>query len=974
MDNALKALCQAIKKALVILKPEHNPVSFILLTGKTGQGKTALLTQSHLNQIPIDLQYKAQVFYNKQGVVVELGETWLNQNQHLLAYSLKRINQCHPYVRINGLFVCVDVHELIMMEPHALFQYCETHIQLAQRFGQALGHALDTALIMTKLDNLAGFNEFFLHEHENELMKPLGFSLMYGDNKKRFLYHFSGQYDNFLEMLGQQVIKKLHPVRSTAKRTLIREFPIQMAHLRVGIQALLQAASPQSLNFQALFFTSAEQGGFSYDGLNQKIYHEYALTIPNKIIQSINYQSYFIDGAIRAFQRNTKHHYPKITPRQKQLIAAMSAGVLVFLFFLGHQHISTSNVLEDAGKELLAYELLANQPKAQNQALYHLIKAEGKLTAMPNTLLSYPLVNQLRTQLQHTSEHLLHKDFLPKLVNILQQTFGNMALSPFERMKALKIYLMLGQPAKYSEQTVESWFKQYWHEHYPNKPIEQEMLLLKNALKQPFQPIDLDENLIRDARNYMNALPAGYLYYALAKESFPKEHQALVFDGFDLSARELPVYFTKKGFYQTFHQIPEIAKHLAEDAWVLQRQDIQNIQTEIEQAYCQEYIHWWQNFMRRSMPSHYQGYEQAQALAARLEKSQTISKLVQLIQQETSPDVGEEGALFNQKIANHLTEINLLTASATRSLEETIQELGKFIAPLILIKDGGRTIFEMTKARFIHENNLDPLSMLYLKARQLPEPAATWAKQIADDMWFVFIQDSKTYLNHLWREQVFTAYETTIAHRYPFEPKQVEEINITQFNAFFAPKGILTAFIQQHLKPFLDTSKPQWQAREVNGYRLPISDELLNELIRAHVISKMFYPDNADQSHITFSLQKIELDPVVANLQFSLGNTVLTDSQSSEAYAYFDWPMPDAKLEINAIDGQHYVLEEHGIWAFFKLLQKVNVLVDNNDSANLQILFEVNGNAGRYALRTQNKINPFSPGILTGFYLPDHVA
>ncbi|WP_232220841.1 type VI secretion IcmF C-terminal domain-containing protein [Legionella tunisiensis] len=136
----------------------------------------------------------------------------------------------------------------------------------------------------------------------------------------------------------------------------------------------------------------------------------------------------------------------------------------------------------------------------------------------------------------------------------------------------------------------------------------------------------------------------------------------------------------------------------------------------------------------------------------------------------------------------------------------------------------------------------------------------------------------------------------------------------------------------------------------------------------------MFFPEETETSKIEFSLQKINLDPVVSNLQLTIGKTTLSDNQSSDSYTLFNWPQVDAKLTLYSIEGNHYELEETGTWAFFKMLEKVNVLVDSNDSASLQILFEVNGNSGRYLLKTQNQINPFSPGILTGFILKSDVA
>ncbi len=44
-------------------------------------------------------------------------------------------------------------------------------------------------------------------------------------------------------MQGQRVINKMHPARSTIKRSLIREFPLQLASLRVPIQFLIQGIS-----------------------------------------------------------------------------------------------------------------------------------------------------------------------------------------------------------------------------------------------------------------------------------------------------------------------------------------------------------------------------------------------------------------------------------------------------------------------------------------------------------------------------------------------------------------------------------------------------------------------------------------------------------------------------------------------------------------------------------------------------------
>ncbi|STX28161.1 IcmF [Legionella beliardensis] len=973
MDKSLQALCEALKRISAQLKPQNNPISFILLTGKINQGKSALLKQSSLKHYAIEAESQAQIFYNDLGIILELGETWLNQRETLLASSLKQLNRCHKGIKISGIMLCIDCSDLFLVEPLNLQEQCKSHTLLLERFVSALGYPIDAALMFTKLDTLAGFAEFFQSEHDLNLKKPLGFSLESAQERSQLLSSYKIQFDKMIELLGQQIINKLHPARSTVKRTLIREFPLQLAGLRAPIQTLLQHLNSNLVSLQAIYFSSAEQGGLSVDRLNKRIQHEYALVLQDKFPQSTNYRAYFIADAIQAFQVQTQYHLSQLSKKQRLMIGATAALAGLLLIGLSYQYFKTAQLLDETSKELIAYETLSNQSNHAS-ALYHLSLAENKLNLIPKGILQVSVINQLKTKLHKNTKAKLRHNFLPELVTNLEQTLTNPSQTQSARYQALKIYLMLGEPEHFSEVEIRHWFKQYWQMRHSTELDDTQELLLKNALKQPFQPLVINHQLVSDVRNYLNALPVNYLYYSLAKSYFPRQKVTLDIKGFDLASRELPIYFTKAGFKQILASLTEITKKLQQENWVLARQDLDILPAQLEQAYCFDYVTWWQNFARRTRPHHYQGYEQARQLTQILQQTNAITNLLTLMQQQTSPEAEQQFELFNQKIANQFTPLNLMTASAAQEFTQNINELEKFLTTLSLINDHSQTIFNLTRSRFLGESVTDPLSTLYNKARQFPEPVASWAKQIADDTWFIFINDSKKYLNKKWQDNVFNVYQTTIAHRYPLDSLQGEEVALADFNKFFAPQGTLNAFVNEYLKPFLDTTHPQWQPKELNGYVLPISTDLVNELIRANVISNMFFPDNASTSRIEFSLQKINLDPMVGSLQLDIGQITLKDTQTSESYTNFSWPETNAKLSLNAIDGAHFELEEKGVWAFFKMLQKVNVLVDSNDSASLQILFEVNGNSGRYLLKTQNQINPFSPGILTGFNLNQDIA
>ena len=973
MDNSLRALCDAIKKILLQLKPQVNQLSFIVVTGKNEQGKTALLKQSNMEEMPVFSEQHAKIYFNQHGIIVELGENWLTNSKTLLQNTLKQLNRCNHYLKITGLILCVDVNNLLIADPTQFSEQKKAHLQLLERLGTNLGYQIELALVFTKMDTLAGFTEFYQMDHTTDLSKPLGFSLDCMNQLSKKVEAYTLQFNQLIEMLGQQVINKMHPVRSTIKRSLIREFPLQLASLRAPVQALIQGISPRLFHLHSIYFTSAEQGGVSIDRLNKKIQHEYALVVQDTFPQATNFRAYFAEGALKKIQEQCSQA-PQIRKfSQKPMIAVATSIAAVSLIILCYNYYKTSNLLDQASKELLVYDTLNSQGNNGAQALYHLSKAANKIDHIATNSISLPTVHQLKLNLHHNTQNRLQGEFLPSLTNELEQIITNSSSTPIVRYKALKIYLMLSQPGNLVATEVQDWFKNQWKGQKDNGSRKQ-LALLKHTLNKPLQNIVVKQQVITDARNYLNALPTSYLYYSIAKEYFPLEKQKISIQGFNLATDELPVYFTKAGFDEVIKEIPKISAQLQAENWVLARQDISQLQSMLTQAYCFDYVTWWQTFMRKSQPLHYQDYQQGRQVAQLLQQSNAINKLVMLAQQETKPDLTDNNSVFNQFIGSKFTDLNLMSQSSAKELSIKITELERFISTLSVVNDGGKTAFTITRTRFINEYASDPVSLLYAQARQLPEPLSSWATQIAGDTWSILIKDSRQYINQQWQQTVYREFQGTIAQRYPFDSSRHEEISMTDFNRFFATHGVLNTFTEQYVKPFLDVSSAQWKPKAVNDFVLPISPETLDEIIRANIITNMFFPNHGDESKIDFSLQKISLDPVVASLNLEIGETKLTDTQGSDSFMRFSWPQNNAKLSLNSIEGNHYELSEQGSWAIFKLLEKVNVLVDEQDSSSLQILFEVNSNSGRYLLKTNNQVNPFTPGILNGFTLNEAIV
>lgn len=974
MDKSLTALTDALKKVLAGLQPNQNSLSFVLLIGKAGQGKAALLHHNTHKNITVCAERTAEIYYNSQGIILNLDETWDNQGTNLLSQTLKQLNQCHRALRITGLLLVVDINELIIQSPTELTQKTQSHAQLLQRFGRALGYVVDTGFIFTKLDSLAGFCDFFQHDKRLDQGKPLGFSIDWGQKKGKLAHNYHARFEYLLESLSQDMLQKVHPVRSSLKRSLIREFPLQLANFQFAIEGLLKQTSPKRCRVCAIYFTSARQGGMSADHLNQKICHEYALTLPTQIPQSSNDRAYFIKGAFDAFQRQTYYTAPRPAITQKYVVRAASCLVGLTIALIVHHHVASSRILDNVSKELLAYDSLNKQTHKQNNALFHLSKAADALEQLKLSRLSPPALQQLHAHIDFTSKQHVNNGFLPQTLRALEHVLRDPEQSTSARYHALKIYITLGDPSKRSPNEIINWFQQYWQKNSTAEDLPRQVELLNKTLINPKQSLNINQQLVRDTRAYLNAIPAGYLYYSLLKESFSTEKKNLHWDGFNLGETEVPLYFLKTGFQQISLNMPYAASQFQLNNWILERHDLDNLSSLLEQAYAYDYLTWWKHFIKHTEPHHIQNYTEGQHLLNLFDQADTLRDLTHFIQAQTSPDVEHQNTVFNQQIASHFTHLSLLSETGLRDLALDLREIRQLLNTLTLVQDEGETAFRLTKQRFENTRHRHALSTLYTNAKQLPEPLASWTEQIADDTWFLLLSDTKQYVNTAWTQHILPEYQRTIAHRYPLDANATEEITLADFNHFFAPHGVLNTFAEEYIKPFLDTSNPEWIRQEADGHVLPIQQDIIQALVHANVITAMFFPDKHAPSQINFSLQKINLDPIIAGLELSLGSRRLRDTQNTDTVTDFIWPDSNAQLILHSIEGKHYELAEKGPWALFKILQKFNVSLDKNDGSKLHVLFEINGDSGRYLLKAESALNPFTPGILAGFKLEERVA
>ena len=945
-----------------------------MFISKPKQGLNLLLQQSQLQaytSIPLE---HASLYFDEQSVVLYLEEEWLMQSDDLLANSLRRIDNCFLPSGITSISMAVAASCLVDDDHHKIEAHITPHKQLWNWVQDSLPRVIPSYIIITKMDNVAGFCEFFHHDlrqdHEGML------EVFYNPHTPHStaIKEFEKSYSQLLQQLDQQVFKKVHSIRSTIKRTLIREFPLQMQSLFPALRRLLQQLQLLESNLGALYFTSAQQGGKSFDRLSARINHEYALSLPLHHYQAQNSQKYFIDGCLKNILCRNKIALPRYRKARKYLPYAASAIGLCILL-LSNQYYRHRNLqLDSVSKDLLAYEQISTHEHQSVQALYHLGQANNAMQHISTSVFTPSSLTKFQNQLQQHTKNTLRQLFLPQLLSIAEQKINQAHGNIAQKVDALRTYIMLGDPTRFNNEQVTQWYKEQWKD---SPDLKQKLALLQQSLRQPMQAARLNEQLIQDSRNALNALPDGYFYYTLAREQFLNEQQSISFVGFSSKKTKLPSIYTAQGYLQTLNNIDTIIPRLQKEQWVTGRPFPNDIKPLIIEAYTFDYKNWWQNFLGKTKLQQSNNYSDAQQLLQTLRENDSLNQLIMLAQQETSPIPNDPGGFFNRNVAKTFNSLNWLSQSVLQNIHMQLADLEKFVININLLQEQKENLFEFTRQRFINTNSSDPLSVLYQSSAHYPSPLKEWTQQLANDMWFMLISDARTHIEQQWQAQIQPFYQRAINQKYPFALNADSEVNLDDFHAFFSPsKGQLQQFTERYVYPFLDTTKAQWTVKEVNGYQLPINEETLQQFMLVNVLQSMFFTEDTNKAHIYFNLEKMNLDPMVKSLVFQIGTQRLQDNQNSEPTedAQFSWPEPNAHLELEGINGQKWKIDEQGAWGIFKLLEKVNIVQDEKDASSLQILFEINGNSGRYRLSTNNAINPFTPGILQKITLPKHLV
>ncbi|MBC3411217.1 MULTISPECIES: type VI secretion system membrane subunit TssM [Pseudomonas] len=659
----LATLRQRMDEALVLLKKARlggderrnlYELPWYVIIGPPGSGKTTALVNSGLH-FPLAAQLgegairgvggtrNCDWWFTDEAVLLDTAGRYTTQDSHAQVDKaawlgfldlLKSQRSRRP---IDGAFIAISLSDLLLGSDAERAAHAAAIRTRIQELYSQLGVRFPIYLMLTKLDLVPGFMEFFdnLSKEERAQVWGMTFALDDGEHGESPLAQFGSEFGLLEQRLNQRLVERLQQERDPARRDLVYGFVQQFAALRSNLATFLDGVfKPNAFEQRALlrgvYFTSGTQEGSPIDRLIGSMAQSMGLDRAHLARQNGTGRSYFIEklfSAVAFAERGLVGSNPKVEQRRKWIARGALALSVALVLVVGtlwtlsyranQQYIAeVDSRLKPVGKSvqelspaqrnvvevlplLNAVRDLANNPPgwAEGLGLYQGDMLEGESDSVYRKLLI--------------------AIFAPRLVTRIEEQLY--AGGPSDYLyEGLKAYLMLADGEHYDADFIKAWITLDWERSLPRDlapDLRQALAGHLAALLDKRPPnARLDQRLIDDTRRQLQQLPvAQRVYDRVKRQKLPVavndfrvsdaagRDAALVFrfkSGKPLS-EPLPGLFTVEGYRKAFlaASLAQSAT-LAEERWVLGREpgeagDAKRLADDVLQLYYQDYIRNW---------------------------------------------------------------------------------------------------------------------------------------------------------------------------------------------------------------------------------------------------------------------------------------------------------------------------------------------------------------------------------------------
>ncbi len=677
-----------------------------LIIGAPGSGKTTALRHSGL-QFPLADQMgdvairgvggtrHCDWWFTDQAVLIDTAGRFTTQDSDpgndkaTWSGFLQMLRRSRPRQPLNGALVTVSVSDLLARTPAERAQHAATVRARVQELHKDLDIRFPIYLLVTKVDLLAGFMDYFATVDKDQRAAPWGFT--FKRETQEPLAGFSGEFDALAQRLLDGLIDRLQAERDAQRRARIYGFPAQFASLRQVLAEFLEgvfAPSPYEAQplLRGVYFVSGTQEGTPIDRVLGSVARSYRLENAVLAPNQSSGRSYFLNRLLsevvfaEAGLGGTNRRWER--QRNGLAIAGYAAVGVIGLGLISAWTLSYVNnrryVADVSARTEQVRELLQSTPNRATPDILPIAPALEATRALASVGGETPWSlrmglfqgKKLDSAARAAYQRMLADALLPRLMLRLEEQLRQGTQTPETLYEALKAYVMLHDPAHFDADALKQHVQTDWEVSRRELTPEQRAALSQHldallAQGGVASPLPQDEALLKATRNQLATLPLPQRVYNRLKaqglgSDFPEftisraagHNAALVFtraSGAPLTSG-VPGLYSRDGYLRGFQpKVGQAAEQLAsEQSWVLGVQDAPKdaaslvrangpLVDEVRRLYLTDYASTWEGFLNdvRLLPmtSVTQSVERSRLLSA---PDSPLPPLLKAISRETT--------------------------------------------------------------------------------------------------------------------------------------------------------------------------------------------------------------------------------------------------------------------------------------------------------------------------------------------------
>ncbi|QBE66697.1 type VI secretion system membrane subunit TssM [Pseudoduganella lutea] len=1071
----LAELTTRMRESLAILRKSKTggrgglyQLPWYMIIGAPGTGKTTALTRSGLKFPLAGVMGKGAIggiggtrycdwWFTDDAVLLDTAGRYTTQDSNAEADSaawtgfLQLLRKHRRRRPINGVILALSVTDMLRRDEAGRAAHVAALRARLKELHEQLGLRFPVYVLVTKCDLLAGFVEFFDTLSREERGQAWGMTFPPEAGKPDVsvaaaLAAFSGEFDLLEQRLQGRVLARMQQERDPERRALIYRFPQQFAGIRDELNAFLKDVfepnrfEPGAL-LRGVYFSSGTQEGTPLDrvmsalaasfGVDRQVLAPHGAGGP----EGLEGRSYFLTRVLRdvMFPEAEMAGVNHALERRRRWLQWGALGGAVLLFVLTAAGMVGSYLRNGAYvKEMAARTADLAKRVAAGGPFLPLLDAARALPGgyaereqSPPWSMRFGLYqgDKLGEAARIAYRRLLQETLLPRVQQRMEERLRRGNAGDADTLyETLRVYLMLGDPARFDTESVAGWLA--WDNPQAQAGLGEDGLralvahqeaLLENLKEGQAMP-RLDGDLVGETRLALAQMPLEQRVYASLKRQVmasglqefsavsaggPQAASVLARRSGEPLTRGINGMFTVAGHARFLEAGKEALSDVAAERWVLARQeaaggDAAAMQQAVLRLYYDDYIAQWDALLADVAVRPFDTMEQGARVTNLLGGADSpLRKFLLAASRETTlggaakPDAlpaaaagvmrklgtytkrlqgalgtpaAPAGAPAMHPVDEHFDALHKLTAGTPPPLDATLALLKDVAVFLDAAASAKRTGAPPPPA--------DALAKVRLEADGKPEPLAGMLKALDSSGAGLASGGERERLNALWRAGPATFCRQAVAGRYPIRRGAAADIPAEDFGKLFAPGGMIDDFFQKNLAQYVDMSGSQWRWRPTAGNAaLGISQGTLDEFQRAARIRDAWFGGGGQLASMRFALRPVSLDPAITKLTLDIDGQPLAVAPGAMGTATFQVPSGKGTgvVQLDATPpAAQGALRKEGPWAWLRMLD-AGTVETTAQSERYRVTFDVDGKKAVFEMTASSVVNPFRRGVLEQF-------